>query len=185
MTAPAEPLAWEIVAATGHRPQHLSKPQRDWIREQLALAAVWLRDHAGTRVALSGLALGVDTWWAQAALAAGLTLGAHVPCPPNPAKWGPKDITEFERLVALADPAYSHQYADTYTRRCMDDRNEGMLAAARAGLYVWLPGKRSGGTWNAVQVGRRLALPGIHFDPAAMVKRFVPPGTVRLVPQPA
>lgn len=178
-------LDWDIVAATGHRPQHLSKPQRDWIRGQLAAAAVWLRDYAGTRVALSGMALGVDTWWAQAALDAGLTLGAHVPCPPNPAKWGPKDIAEFERLVAAADPAYSRRYAETYTRRCMTDRNEGMLRAARAALYVWMPAKRTGGTWDAVQIGRRLELPGIHFNPVAMVKRFVPPDTVRLAPQPA
>ena len=42
---------WRIVAGTGHRPQHLSLPQREWLRDELPRVAEKLRDE----LAQSGL----------------------------------------------------------------------------------------------------------------------------------
>lgn len=170
-------VEWPVVAATGPRPQNLPPAAAAWVRVKLDKAAFWLHDFCGARVALSGFAVGVDLWWAASAVRAGMVLGAHVPCPPNP-RWSPADRGEYDRLLALADPKYSHVYAESYTGRCMTDRNAGMLGAATAAVYVWDPDRRRGGTWDAVQVGERLDLPGVHLDPVAQVVRFGRPSTV-------
>jgi hypothetical protein len=158
-------VCWPTVAATGHRPQHFPSPAvRRWTIDTITSCVRWLRDEAGATVLLSGMALGVDQWWAAAGIEAGLTLGAHVPCPPNP-QWTPAQLREYRRLLDHADPAHSRTYADTFTRTCMDDRNRGMIAAADALVCVWMSAKRRGGTYNAIRDARRIGLAGLHIDP--------------------
>jgi len=70
---------WPTVCATGHRPQHLDPSAIHWVQEKLTAGAVWLRDERGMKVGITGMALGVDTWWAHAVLAAGLELHAYIP----------------------------------------------------------------------------------------------------------
>lgn len=166
-------LPWRVVAATGPRLQNLSPAGREWVRPRLRAYAKWLRDECGTTIGLSGFAIGVDLWWADAVHAAGLTLGAHTPCPGPHPRWSSGDQDEYRRLLALADPEWSWEHAPGYTASCMNDRNEGMLRAADAGLYVWDQQRRRGGTWDAVQRARRMGLPGIWLDPAVQVSRFI------------
>lgn len=62
---------WARVSATGHRPQNLPRGSAPWVRGELARVAEKLRAEHGTRIAISGGALGVDLWWADAAHDAG------------------------------------------------------------------------------------------------------------------
>lgn len=168
-------MHWPIAAATGHRPQYFPSPAaRRWTIATIADCVRWLRDEAGTTVLLSGMALGVDQWWADAGIKAGLTLGAHVPCPPNPAKWQPAQIREYQRLLDHADPVYSRLYSPGYTSTCMDERNRGMIVACNALVCVWMSSRRTGGTANALRDARRLGrTAGLHIDPdkASLPKR--------------
>lgn len=156
---------WPIVCLTGPRPQHLDPPARAWARAKLHDAAAWLRDQRGTVVGISGMAIGADTWWAEAVLAAGLTLGAHVPFPQQPDRWTRRDREVWARLVDRADPAYSRTYATEYSNRALHARNAGMLAASDAVVCVWCPNRREGGTYSAVCAATRAQIPGVHLDP--------------------
>ncbi|WP_152748233.1 DUF1273 domain-containing protein [Micromonospora sp. RV43] len=125
--------------------------------------AVKLREEHGTQIGVSGMALGVDTWWAQAVLAAGMELWAYVPFPQQPAKWQPADQEEWRRLRALASRV--REFGPRYDVRLLHARNDGMLLDAKAVTAVWLPGKKDGGTYSAVRKAGRLRLPVIHLDP--------------------
>ena len=67
------------VALTGHRPQHLDAQQSAWARVVIPQVMARLVTVYGMRVAISGMALGADTWWALAALSAGVELHAYIP----------------------------------------------------------------------------------------------------------
>lgn len=168
-------LRWPVVAVTGPRPHHLSKPGRDWTRIKLVAGAVWLRDQCSTVTGLSGMALGVDQWWAQSVLDAGLKLGAYLPCPDQDARWYDTDRKRWAVLLEQAD--HRHVTAAAYTGpQVLHDRNRHMLAAAAAVLAVWDPGRRAGGTWSAVRTAHRLRLPGVHLDPVARTVRVIRDG---------
>lgn len=168
---------WTIVAATGHRaglPNDLidrldrRRPGTiAGIRWHLRRLACVLRDEHGTTVGLSGMARGVDLWWAQAILEAGLILGAHIPCPQQADPWSPDVRAAWRNLCDAADPEYSHIYAPEYDKSVLRQRNEGMIGAADALVAVWDPGERRGGTWSAVCYARRTkpAGRGFHIDP--------------------
>lgn len=155
---------WTSVCATGHRPQHLPREVHGWVRDELYRICARLRDEHGTQVAISGAALGVDLWYADAAHRARLTLAAYIPCPPNP-RWNAVDRAEYDRLLALADPALSRTIADRYTVGAMFARNTAMLEASDAVVAVWAPLKMSGGTYTTVRDAARRGLPVIHVNP--------------------
>lgn len=167
---------WPIVCATGHRPWSMTHDQRTWTRAKLAAAIVHLRDLHGMTVGLSGMAQGTDLWWADEIVRAGLTLGAHVPCEDQTARWRTSgDIAEWSRLRAAADPAYSYRYAEKYSQKIMFQRNDGMIAAAACVVCVYLPGQ-TGGTRGAVETARRLRRPGFHLNPDTFTVQFgLPP----------
>lgn len=170
--------AWPVVCATGHRPQHLAPHAREWACHKLHAAARWLRNEHGTRVGISGMALGTDLWWARAALAAGLDLHAYLPFPAQADRWPADQRAEWQwlldqaaavKMVSTVDPASRQDAA-----RMLHARNDAMLADSAAVVAVWDPAKSSGGTASAVRkAGRR---PGVWLDPAARTVRTVRPG---------
>ncbi len=165
MTAPTTGL-WPVVAATGHRPKHLPGAQQAWVRDNLAKAVAWLIANQGTQVAISGFALGTDLWWAKAAADAGLTLGAHIPCPQQTERWTAGWVAEWKRLYALRDEQWSRVVAPKYSYEALFARNLGMLRAATAVIAVWNPAIRKGGTFDALCQAWALRKPGIHLNPA-------------------
>jgi len=73
---------------TGHRPKDLggysNNPTQEWIRQELRRILLKAQVRYGTDLEIiSGMALGVDTWWAEEALALGVPLLAYVPFKPN------------------------------------------------------------------------------------------------------
>ena len=169
----AEP--WPIVHGTGHRTQHLNPGQRAWAQDKAIKSALWLRDHCGTQVIISGLALGWDTWLAQGALAAGLTLGAYVPFPQQAEKWNRDDRHEWQRLRDLADPAHSRMVSATYSTAMFHLRNAAMRQDSDAQIALWMSGRMAGGTWNAVSQAVKHGMPGVWLDPGPRrVRRRLP-----------
>jgi uncharacterized phage-like protein YoqJ len=172
-------MTWPTVCATGHRPQHLDASAAHWVKEKVTAGAVWLRDERGTKVGVSGMALGVDTWWAHAVLAAGLELHAYIPFESQPDRWTPSERAEWARLRGLAtvvkvvgpNPRDRREAV-----RMLHARNDAMLAASDAAVAVLLAGKTDGGTASAVRKADRLGLPGVHLEPTARRVRVVEPG---------
>lgn len=125
---------WSRVALTGHR-EHLIRPDaRGWVRGELDRIAVKLRDHHGSATASTGLATGADTWWAQAATTAGLTLWACQPFPGQPDRWSDQQRHVHAQLCERAARlVLVGRYADV---RFFDLRNQLLLGDADAVVAV-------------------------------------------------
>lgn len=167
---------WPTVAATGHRPQHLHPDCHDWVQAELRRIAIKLRNEHATTVGISGMALGVDQWWAQAVLDAGMALWAYIPCDDQAARWTPAQSRQWRRLLSLA--AKVRPFGTTYSVRLLHARNDGMLADSDAVVAVHRSGKTTGGTASAIEKATKRHLPLIHLDPDARTVRlrYEPPG---------
>ncbi len=162
---------WPTVAATGHR--YLNEDVRGWVWQKLHNAAVWLRDTHSTRVAISGLALGVDQMWAHAAVEAGLNLHAYIPFEQQPDRWRPEQQDRWRHLLNQAthvtvvgtltatDPAARKLEAT----RLLHLRNDHMLSACDAAIAVLASSAVRGGTVSTVAKAQQRGLPVIHVDP--------------------
>lgn len=157
---------WNTVAATGHRPQHLTARERDWVRRELARVVRKLRDEHGMRAGISGMAIGADQWWAAELVDAGTALHAHVPFPQQADRWQQADRDEWRRLLGLA--ATVTYYGDHYDVKLLHARNAGMLAACEAVVAVHKSSKTSGGTASAVRSARQRRLPIVLLNPESM-----------------
>jgi len=144
---------WPTVMVAGHRPKHLTPVAQTWVRAELNRLAGKLREGHGTTTAISGMTLGADLWWADAAVRAGLRVHAHLPYPQQAAKWKPEDQAEWWRLLGLATKTLT--YGTGHDEGLLHARKRGMVHASAQTVAVWVYGK-SGGTRTALEyaVGR-------------------------------
>lgn len=154
-------MTWLSVMVTGHRPQHLYPEQQDFAEAELARLAVKLRDDHGTQIAISGMALGADQWWAHHALAAGLALHAYIPFPTQDARWHHTQQKRWRELRRQA--SLEVMVSDRYSVAALHQRNDRMLDAADAVIAVWDPRITTGGTASCVRKATG-NLPVIHVD---------------------
>lgn len=139
---------WTRVMVTGHRPQHLTDAQAAWAQDELDRLAIKVRDTHGAQVAITGAALGADTWWARSARRAGLRLWAYVPCLTQASRWRPEDQDTWRKMLGLADRTLV--LAADYDVRLLHSRNDFMLRDADMVIAVWDATKTTGGTASAV-----------------------------------
>lgn len=137
------------VMVTGHRPQFLTERQASWARGELDRLAVKVRGELGASVAISGMALGTDTWWSEAALDAGLELWAYIPCVAQPEKWSPIERSVWESLRSRA--AREVVLGDTYNPQLFHARNDLMIRDANLVIAVYDPAKTTGGTISVLK----------------------------------
>ncbi len=167
--------AWRVVGGTGHRPQHLTFDQRHWAEGEALRVMRKVRDEYGCTTAVSGLAIGWDTWWALAALDVGARLWAHVPYLSQPSRWSDADREVWRHLWSRADETtvYGPDPASKSDAvRLLHARNDGMLKVSDAMACLWLPSQRRGGTYSAVRKVAARNMPAIHLDPARRVVRL-------------
>lgn len=159
--APDDPLDGfprPFVMVTGHRPQALPAGCEDWVRCELRRVGHKL----GWGTAVSGMALGVDTWWAEEALAAGVPVVAAVPCPGQPDRWPAADRERWKQLLDRA--AAPVLVSARYHRGVFNERNAWMVSRADAAVAVWA-GKKEGGTFDAVRRLRSAGTQVVRIDP--------------------
>jgi uncharacterized phage-like protein YoqJ len=112
---------------------------------------------------VSGLALGSDLWWAQAALDAGLELWAAVPFPQQADRWPAADRATWRRLLDQA--AKIRTFGQEPSTGLLHARNDGMLDVSAAVVAVWRPSVTTGGTASAVRKAQSRRMPVVHLDP--------------------
>lgn len=157
-------MTYPTVMVTGHRPQHMSEAQRLFARAELDRLAQKLVDERGMRVGISGMAIGADTDWCFAVLAAGAALWSYVPFEQQADKWSIAQRDEWYYLRRRA--ARELVLDDHYSVAGLHARNDRMLADSDLVVACWDPTK-SGGTASCVQKARRLGRPIIHVNLAA------------------
>ena len=145
-----------ICAFTGHRPQRLPWGDREQDPRCLALkqmiaSAVDLAAARGCRTFLCGMALGCDTYFAEAVLAReGLQLEAVIPCPGQADRWPGPDRARYEKL--LLQCSRLTVFEASYSEGCMLRRNRAMVDRADLLISVW--DGSSGGTGETVRYAR-------------------------------
>lgn len=155
-------MNYPIVMVTGHRPQHMTETQQGFMRAELDRLAQKLVAEHGMTVGISGMAIGADTDWCFAVLAAGAQLWAYVPFEQQADKWSISQRDEWHYLRRRA----SHELvlADRYSVGALHARNDRMLADSHLVIACWDPTKLNGGTASCVQKARRLGKPIIHVN---------------------
>lgn len=160
---------WPRVAVTGHRPQNLTLDQQAWTKHELQRVAAKLRDEHGCKVAISGMALGADTWWAQAALEVGLELYAYIPFEAQAERWKEQDREVWRELRARA--TRERVFGGHYAVRFLHERNQGMVLDADVVVAVFDPMIRSGGTFATMGFAERHGKPIVACDVVARTTR--------------
>ncbi|XKH58548.1 DUF1273 domain-containing protein (plasmid) [Citricoccus nitrophenolicus] len=158
----SETHAFRSVMVTGHRPHLMNPVQASWAESELQRLAVKLRDEHGCTEAISGMALGADTWWAKAALGAGLRLAAYIPCESQPSRWSAADRRTWEQLRVEATREVV--VGTVPNARTFHARNDAMLQDADLVVAVWDPTVTTGGTAATVAKARRRGMDIIIVD---------------------
>ena len=186
-----------ILAGTGHRPDD-KKPWRgvggwadvalhhavqEWILQQLI-------ELKPTRV-ISGMAVGVDTWLAQAARRLGIPYTAAVPFLGQELDWPMDSQVLYNELLVAADQVVNtsgalvqgprrqrlivigereQPFTEELMRLLMDRRNKWMVDNCTKVLSVW--DGSPGGTGNCVGYANQVRRPMIRLDPSALRERL-------------
>lgn len=150
---------------TGHRPQHFTPEEAAWAQVALHKTAWRLRSIYGTTEAVSGFALGADSWFALAALSAGLRLAAYIPFEDQPVKWSAVDQALWAELRRRAHREVLVG-AQHYDVKMLHARNDAMLKDADLVVAVYKPGT-PGGTASAVAKATKKNQPILMLNPVA------------------
>lgn len=153
-----------IIAAAGHRPNKLGEeydgigPVSDGIR-------AWMHgiiERYRPEGVISGMALGVDTLWAEVALHDKIKVTAAIPCRNQTARWPSESVNRYARILAnpLVTPILIS--SEDYTDGCMQRRNEWMVD--HADLLIAVYNFSRGGTSNALAYARKVGKPVEIFD---------------------
>lgn len=155
---------------TGHRPNKLGgyktpNATQTAIRAQLRnLLAHWLSVEPGLEV-ISGMALGVDQWWAEEAMELNIPVHAFIPFWGQESKWPAESQAIYRGLLSRC--ATVQASANYYSAAVMQTRNIDMVNAANWHVAVW--DGSSGGTGNCVAYMKSKGIAFVHIDPRTVV----------------
>ena len=132
-------------AFTGHRPSSFSfgydeaHPDCIRLRQRLAQEVRALAEE-GVTTFLSGMALGVDLWGAQAVLALknelpALRLVAAVPFRGQAGRWNAAARQQYQKILQQCDETVC--FSEHFTKACMHERNRWMVERADVLLAVY------------------------------------------------
>ena len=154
---------------TGHRPAKLpwgsreSDPRCAELKLELA-ARIEAIYELGYRHFICGMAIGCDTFFAEAVIAlrarhGDVTLEAAVPCGSQPDKWTKAQRMRYNELLDRCDTVTVLQYG--YTDDCMMQRNRYMVD--HADLIIACYDGKSGGTLNTLRYAIERDIQIVHL----------------------
>lgn len=148
------PLEWKTMGITGNRPQKLPGYLLPQIKQRVTEAVDNFAAKGGERV-IAGGALGVDTWAAEAALAAGLDLWLYLPFPDQDKDWAEEDRRHFRELKAQAKKVeYTGDRKDV---SYYHERNRRIVDACDVLFSLHRTGEYNGGAYNATKYAKEQA----------------------------
>lgn len=150
-----------IIAATGHRPDKVGGygPAADQRRRDLAYS--YLASAGATRV-ISGMALGWDTAFAEAAYNLGIPFTAAVPFQGQESRWPDLSQRTFRALLAVATEVVIVSPGG-YSVSAMHARNHWMVDHCQVVCALW--DGSDGGTAGCVRYADRQGVPVVNLWP--------------------
>lgn len=169
---------WPVACATGHRrlPRSVSE---DWVWKKLLYVARKLADQHGLSTMMSGMALGVDQMWADAATNLAMPLHAAVPYPsqahdpvaPKAQEWTEEQREFWQVLIDGAAERTDVSPVDPTTPqervRMLHERNRFMVEHSQVVVAVWMPDNLRCGTAQALRTAVSAGRPIIWINPVA------------------
>lgn len=162
-------------AFTGHRPQNLLWQFNEADTNCLKLKQILNQQISqlaknGFTDFLSGMALGSDTWAAEAVLnlrkkKPALKLHCILPCKTQAEKWPVSEQERYQKILAQADSIFFT--SRTYHPNCMLERNRFMVEKAHLLLAVY-NGQPHSGTAAAVRHAQKLGCDIIIINPISL-----------------
>lgn len=171
-----------ILTVTGHRPQKISRDLFEWdkpLSERyidffMKYILNYVQETDSEVICRSGMALGIDTLFAIAAIRLKksgylVKLECCIPCIKQYSKWNPSAVDLYHKILAEAD-LVTYVSKEPYTAWCMNDRNEYMVDnGCNRVLAVWDGTK--GGTGNCVQYAIKQQVPIIVVTPIKQINQ--------------
>lgn len=153
------------IAVTGHRPNKLKgywKPNSNCV-SSIENEMIKVLEFYNPSKLISGMALGIDTIWAELSIKKGIDLIAAIPCKGQHVKWSNDCIDVYHKIL---DSNLTQKYYVSekgYDNKCMNIRNEWMVDECDLLLSFW--DGSSGGTSNCVRYARKVNVPTLILDP--------------------
>ena len=152
------------IAITGHRPNKLgndydlTSPLIQTIEAELQTIINGLRP----TLMISGMALGIDTLWAELAIENEIPFIAAIPCENQCERWIQKSKDRYGSIIQhplCKQVVLSEEYSHT----CMQKRNEWMVNNCDVLIAVW--DGTPGGTGNCVKYAQKKGVQIVLVDP--------------------
>lgn len=156
------------ICVTGHRPNKLwGYDQKNPKYADLAFLFMRFLLHANCTEAITGMALGTDTVFAQAVIGlkrygVDMKLTCAIPCQDFEKNWNEDSQRIYHKILKRADRVVLVS-DEKYSPRLFQLRNEWMADNADVGLAIW-DGSKSG-TANCVEYMKSLRKKIFVFDP--------------------
>lgn len=158
------------VSFTGYRPQKLpffgeDDPMCEDLKRRI-FTEIEKLNSSGADEFLTGMALGVDMWCAEAVIKLKqkhpeVRLTAVLPCRGQDAKWGSADQQRYADILKCCDKVMC--LSESYTKDCMLNRNKALVELCDVLVAVY-DGK-TGGTKFTVDYAKKLGRKTIIIPP--------------------
>lgn len=162
-----------IIAITGHRPNKLDNDydlKSDLIMAIKAEILTILKElklaNNLKQTLVTGMAIGIDTLFAQIAIENNLNFIAAIPCLGQSAKWPTKSVARYINILGSTLCTIQHVTGKPYTKTCMQERNRWMVDKCNVLIAVW--DGSPGGTANCVKYANSVDKYIIYIDPNAI-----------------
>jgi len=155
------------LAITGHRPQKLSIIG---VEQQVRTILKWAFENIKPQWVISGMALGVDQWAAEEALAMKIPVLAAIPCWEQEHFWSAESKKKYHELCARVQHREMVS-AGAYHSGVMQERNRWMID--RANVVVAIFDGTDGGTCNAVKYAIETRKPIFRYDPVTYKSEWI------------
>lgn len=140
-----------IVAATGHRPNKLGGYGEETKAKLYQLASNWFAAHPDIDSVISGMELGWDTAWADAAHSRGIPYVAAVPFKGQESFWPDATRARYSYLLERAERVEIVS-SGGYSPRAMLVRNAWMVDHSTLLVALW--NGTPGGTANTIRYAK-------------------------------
>lgn len=153
---------FKTVMVTGHRTQQFNETQRRFVIQELTRITEKLTNEYGMTDALTGMAIGVDLWFARVNLDIGNRVHGYIPFPQQPQNWTLPQQAEYREI--MADLESKRVVSPTYAVWAFHERNGLMVRDSDLTIAVWDSSIRRGGTYSTLVKARNAGKPILVID---------------------
>lgn len=159
------------LGVTGHRPSGLPCKYDEnhiFCIQQKDVIRNYFIENEITEVHV-GMALGFDTWCAEAALDLGLDVIAHVPFPQQSKTWRRGSVEKYKQLLSRCKRVIT--YGQYYHNKFFHLRNQGIVDSVDRMISLLKPATMAGGTYNCVEYAKSQEIPVQNLWPNGLDDR--------------